>query len=88
MKWNRQFNYPKSTKSFVSGSRLYDVNQEKLPSVTAILSATASEEKKAALKAWKEKVGHQEAEKIKTPKKRETKNNGQVLKKKYKTPFK
>ena len=57
MKWNRQFNYPKSTKSFVSGSRLYDVNQEKLPSVTAILSATASEEKKAALKAWKEKVG-------------------------------
>ena len=66
MKWNKQFNYPKSTKSFVSGSRHYDVNQEKLPSVTAILSATASEEKKAALKAWKEKVGYQEAEKIKT----------------------
>ncbi len=65
MKWNKQFNYPKSTKSFVSGSRHYDVNQEKLPSVTAILSATASEEKKAALKAWKERVGHQEAEKIK-----------------------
>ena len=66
MKWNKQFNYPKSTKSFVIGSRHYDVNQEKLPSVTAILSATASEEKKAALKAWKEKVGYQEAEKIKT----------------------
>ena len=65
MKWNKQFSYPKSTKSFVSGSRHYDVNQEKLPSVTAILSATASEEKKAALKAWKERVGYQEAEKIK-----------------------
>ena len=65
MKWNKQFSYPKSTKSFISGSRHYDVNREKLPSVTAILSATASEEKKAALKAWKEKVGHQEAEKIK-----------------------
>ena len=66
MKWNKQFSYPKSTKSFVGGSRHYDVNREKLPSVTAILSATASEEKKAALKAWKEKVGYQEAEKIKT----------------------
>ena len=66
MKWNKQFSYPKSTKSFISGSRHYDVNREKLPSVTAILSATASEEKKAALKAWKEKVGYQEAEKIKT----------------------
>ena len=66
MKWNKQFSYPKSTKSFISGSRHYDVNQEKLPSVTAILSAMASEEKKAALKAWKERVGYQEAEKIKT----------------------
>ena len=65
MKWNKQFSYPKSTKSFISGSRHYDVNREKLPSVTAILSATASEEKKAALKAWKERVGYQEAEKIK-----------------------
>ena len=65
MKWNKQFSYPKSTKSFVGGSRHYDVNREKLPSVTAILSATASEEKKAALKAWKERVGYQEAEKIK-----------------------
>ena len=59
MKWNKQFNYPKSTKSFVGGSGHYNINQEKLPSVTAILSATASEEKKAALKAWKEKIGHQ-----------------------------
>jgi len=65
MKWNRQFNYPKSTKFFVDGSRHYDINKEKLPSVTAILSATASQEKKDALKAWKERVGYQEAEKIK-----------------------
>ena len=65
MKWNKQFNYPKSMRSFINGSRHYDVNQDKLPSVTAILSATASEEKKKALMAWKERVGHQEAEKIK-----------------------
>ena len=65
MKWNRQFNYPKSTKFFISGSRHYDINKEKLPSVTAILSATASEEKKEALKAWQERVGYKEAEKIK-----------------------
>jgi len=65
MKWNRQFNYPKSTKFFVGGSRHYDINTEKLPSVTAILSATASQEKKDALRAWKERVGYQEAEKIK-----------------------
>ncbi len=65
MKWNRQFNYPKSTKFFVGGSRHYDINKEKLPSVTAILSTTASQEKKDALKAWKERVGYQEAEKIK-----------------------
>ena len=49
----------------VSGSRMYSVNQEKLPSVTSILQATQSEEKKASLANWKARVGTSEANRIK-----------------------
>jgi genome maintenance exonuclease 1 len=49
----------------VSGSRMYSVNQEKLPSVTSILQATQSEEKKASLANWKVRVGAAEANRIK-----------------------
>ena len=49
----------------VSGSRMYTVNQEKLPSVTSILQATQSEEKKASLANWKARVGVTEANRIK-----------------------
>ena len=62
MHWNNKFIYPKSTRSIVHGSRLYAVNEENLPSVTTILKATESEEKKAKLAAWKERVGHKQAE--------------------------
>ncbi len=65
MKWNNKFIYPKSTRSIVNGSRHYSIENSSLPSVTAILSATKSEEDKAALAAWKERVGHKEAERIK-----------------------
>ena len=65
MKWNNRFIYPKSTRSIVNGSRHYSIENSSLPSVTAILSATKSEEDKAALAAWKERVGHKEAERIK-----------------------
>ena len=65
MKWNNKFIYPKSTRSIVNGSRHYSIENSNLPSVTAILSATKSEEDKAALAAWKERVGHKEAERIK-----------------------
>ena len=41
---------------------MYSVNQEKLPSVTSILQATQSEEKKASLANWKARVGAAEAE--------------------------
>ena len=40
MQWNRKFNYPTSTRALYNGKRLYDVNNEKYPSVTTILSAT------------------------------------------------
>ena len=62
MQWNNKFIYPKSTRSIVHGSRHYAVNEENLPSVTAILQATESEEKKAKLAAWKDRVGHKQAE--------------------------
>ena len=65
MIWNNKFSYPKSMRSMVSGSRMYAVNQEKLPSVTSILQATQSEEKKASLANWKARVGAAEANRIK-----------------------
>ena len=47
MKLNTKFNYPKSIRAYYNGQRLYDIGNEKLPSVTTILSATESEEKKS-----------------------------------------
>ncbi len=52
-------------RSIVSGSRIYNVNHEKLPSVTSILQATQSEEKKASLANWKARVGLTAANRIK-----------------------
>ena len=65
MKWNNKFIYPKSTRSIVNGSRHYSIDNSNLPSVTSILSATKSEEDKAGIEAWKARVGHKEAERIK-----------------------
>ena len=62
MKWNKLYKYPISTKSLIEGNRHYDVSNEILPSVTTILQATQSEEKKASLARWKSKVGEKEAE--------------------------
>ena len=65
MKWNKLYKYPKCTRSLIEGNRHYDVNQEMLPSVTTIISATQSDEKKASLANWRQKVGENEAEEIK-----------------------
>jgi len=65
MKWNKLYEYPKSMRSLINDARHYDIGEEKLPSVTTILSATQSEEKKASLAAWKAKVGANEAEHVK-----------------------
>ena len=62
MQWNNKYIYPKSTRSIVDGSRHYSINEKRLPSVTTILKATESEEKKAKLEAWKQRVGHKQAE--------------------------
>ena len=65
MKWNNKFIYPKSTRSSINGSRHYSLDGSNLPSVTSILKVTQSEEDKAAIEAWKDRVGHKEAERIK-----------------------
>ena len=64
MYWNNKFTYPKSSRSIFQGSRHYTINQENLPSVTTILKATESEEKKAKLEEWKKRVGYKQAEVI------------------------
>ena len=65
MKWNKLYEYPKSMRSLVNDERHYEVGTEKLPSVTTILSATSSDEKRASLAKWKAKVGDVEADRIK-----------------------
>ena len=54
VKWNKRFVYPKSQRSLIQGKRHYAiqsnthslVKEKLLPSVTTIISATLSEEKK------------------------------------------
>ena len=66
MKWNKRFDYPTSTRSLINDQRHYDVGtKEKLPSVTTILQATQSDEKKAKLAEWRQNVGENKAESIK-----------------------
>ena len=64
MKWNKKFIYPTSTRALINNQRHYDVNEEKLPSVTTILSATQSDEKKASLARWTQSVGQDQATRI------------------------
>ena len=65
MKWNKLYYYPPSTRSTTDGIRTYDIGKEKLPSVTTILSATQSEEKKRKLAEWRAIKGGAEADRIK-----------------------
>ena len=64
MIWNKKFTYPPSTRSLVDGKRHYDITGQKLPSVTTILSATQSEEKKKSLANWQARMGKQYADRI------------------------
>ena len=62
IKHNDKYTYITGTRIEDHGSRLYDVNGSRLPSVTTILGATKNQQ---FLKEWKAKVGEQEAERIK-----------------------
>jgi len=62
MKKNEKYNYVHGTRTEVHGSRIYDILGVKLPSVTTILAQTKDQ---SYITRWKEKVGEQEAERIK-----------------------
>jgi len=67
VKWNKRFIYPKSSRSLIDGKRHYDIDggeQQKLPSVTTILSATQSEEKRKSLADWKARLGDTAADRV------------------------
>ena len=64
MKWNKKFEYPETVRGMVEGLRHYDINNEKLPSVTTILNQTQTAEKAEGLANWRARVGEAEAQRI------------------------
>ena len=65
-KKNNSYQYKQYSRNDNDGPRTYNVDENKVPSVTAILSATQSEEKRQALNKWRNRIGHQEAQRITT----------------------
>jgi genome maintenance exonuclease 1 len=64
---NQRFDYAPLSRETVNGRRLYAApNGDRLPSVTTILDATKPAEKRAALQAWRDRVGHEQAQQITT----------------------
>ena len=61
---DKKYAYKQYTRNDEETGRTYNVNKNKIPSVTTILSATQSEEKRKSLDAWRERVGYQEAARI------------------------
>lgn len=65
--YNPKFDYKPVPRVNIDGRRFYATpDGNKLPSVTTILDKTKSEESKAALNAWRARVGHQQAQQITT----------------------
>ena len=64
--WNgkSKFDYQTIKRVDSESGRVYDINNEKLPSVTTILGATRSEESKAKLAAWRQREGEIKADQI------------------------
>jgi hypothetical protein len=60
------YQYKNYTRNDNDGPRTYNVEDKKVPSVTTILSATQSSEKKRILENWRNRVGHEEAARITT----------------------
>ena len=56
--------YPKTVREAIEGKRHYVIKTEKLPSVTTILSATESAEKREALAKWRASKGEEIATRI------------------------
>ena len=65
MLWNKLYKYPASMRTSLEGQRHYEITGEKLPSVTTILSATQSNEKKESTARWTARVGQEQATRVK-----------------------
>ena len=61
MKKNEKYNYVHGSRTEIHGTRTYDILGTKLPSVTTILAKTKDQE---YIQRWRNKVGHDEAERI------------------------
>ena len=65
--YNPKFDYQPVPRVVVDGRRFYATpDGNKLPSVTTILDKTKTEESKAALNAWRARMGHERAQQITT----------------------
>ena len=62
----KRHDYTDYTKNDNEGSRTYNIGKAKVPSVTTILGATQSKDKKAGLDRWRQRVGYEEATRITT----------------------
>ena len=62
MKLNSKYTYHQGTTTTDRGSRIYEIQGMRLPSVTTILGQTKDD---TYLKKWIAKKGHEEAERIK-----------------------
>ena len=65
MRWNKKYNFPKSSRSILNGIRQYTFKNQILPSVTSVLSHTRSSSEKEALAAWQARLGKEESLRIK-----------------------
>ena len=64
MKLKNVYRYPTTVRETIDGKRHYAIKSEKLPSVTTILSATESAEKREALARWRAAKGEEIATRI------------------------
>lgn len=65
--YNPKFAYHELSRTTEEGKRLYlTPDGKRVPSVTTVLEKTKSEEKKAALQQWRNRVGHAQAQAITT----------------------
>jgi genome maintenance exonuclease 1 len=65
--YNPKFDYQPVPRVVIEGKRFYATpDGNKLPSVTTILDKTKTEESKAALNAWRNRMGHERAQQITT----------------------
>ena len=64
LKREKKYDYKSYTRNDGQGPRTYNVGEKKIPSVTTILSATQSEERRKKLDEWRAREGYKQAQAI------------------------